>query len=312
MRPVLAGAATAAALACAVAVGACGFGAGPSSGGTATLTVTRDYGSKTLVSATDSDPPSSETVIRFLDAQADITTRYGGGFVQSIDGLAGTGDSDWFFYVNGTESPIGSADVQVKGGDRIWWDYRNWSAAMSVPAVVGSWPEPFAQAAAEPPKPVPVECLDVRPACETVSRRIAATGVKATIVGEAKSGSSGAPRVLVGTWPGVGADPAVDDLRGPQDTGVFATFKGPIHGGWHLIGGDQTGHPARDLGPGAGLVAALRGSGDEPTWIVTGSGSLAVRRAAGALDSDSLHNRYAIAATGGGTVPLPIVPGGGE
>jgi hypothetical protein len=119
--------------------------------------------------------------------------------------------------------------------------------------------------------------------------------------------------VFGGMWPRGGAHPAVDDLRdSPQGTGVFATFKGPIHGGWHLIGVDQTGHPARDLGPGAGLVAALQGSGDQPTWIVTGSGASAVRRAADALDSDSLRNRYAIAATGGGPVPLPIVAGGGE
>src|SRR5690242_8021986 len=197
MRLVPAGVATAVALACAVAVAACGFGAGPSSAGTATLTVTRDYGSRTLVQATDSDPPSSETVIRLLDSRADITTRYGGGFVQSIDGLAGTGSSDWFFYVDGVESPIGSADVQVKGGERIWWDYRNWSATMSVPAVVGSWPEPFAQASADHPKPVPVECLGVRPACEEVSRRLTEAGSKASIVPVAKAGVD-APRVLVG------------------------------------------------------------------------------------------------------------------
>src|SRR5689334_1831316 len=139
MTAASAGVATAAALACAVAVAACGFGPGPPSSGIGALTVTRDYGSKTLVRATVNDPPASETVIRLLDSNADITTRYGGGFVQSINGLAGTGDSDWFFYVNGIESPVGSADVRVKGGDQIWWDYRNWSAAMSVPAVVGSW-----------------------------------------------------------------------------------------------------------------------------------------------------------------------------
>src|SRR5919204_6708554 len=113
MRFVPAGAAPAAALGGAVAVAACGFGAGPSSDGTATLTVTRDYGSRTLVEATDSDPPASETVIRLLDSQADITTRYGGGFVQSINGLAGTASSDWFFYVNGAESPVGAAEVHV-------------------------------------------------------------------------------------------------------------------------------------------------------------------------------------------------------
>jgi uncharacterized protein DUF4430 len=307
-----AGVAAAAALACTVAVAACGFGAGPSSGGTATLTVTRDYGSKTLVEATDSEPPSSETVIRLLDSQADITTRYGGGFVQSIDGLAGTGSSDWFFYVNGVESPVGSADVQVKGGEKIWWDYRDWTAAMSVPAVVGSWPEPFAQASADHPKPVPVQCLGARPACEAVAHRLAAAGVKASVESGAQGDSPSGPRLLVGPWTLVRSDPAVGGLRGPQSTGVFATFKGPTHGGWHLIGLDQTGHPTRDLGPGAGLVAALGGSGDGPTWIVTGSGGSAVARAAEALDSDALRNHYAVAATGGGPVPLPIVPGGGE
>ena len=116
--------------------------------------MTRDYGAETLVDeATDDDPPESETVIRLLDREADITTRYGGGFVQSIDGLAGAERGgrryDWFFYVNGIESPVGAADVHVHGGDRIWWDYRDWTDAMRVPAVVGSWPEPFAQASAE-------------------------------------------------------------------------------------------------------------------------------------------------------------------
>jgi hypothetical protein len=304
---------TAAALACAVAVTACGFGAGPSSGGTATLTVTRDYGSRALVEATESDPSASETVIRFLDGNADIATRYGGGFVQSIDGLAGTGDSDWFFYVNGVESPVGSADVQVRGGDRIWWDYRNWSAAMSVPAVVGSWPEPFAQASADRPRPVPVDCLGVRPACETTSQRLAAVGVKAPISFGGRGGSTGGPRVVVGPWARVRGASGIDGLGGsPASDGVFATFKGPTSGGWHLIGLDEAAHPARDFGPGGGLVAALRGTGDEPTWIVTGSGGPAVRRAAAALDPGSLRDRYAIAATPEGFVPLPIVSGGGE
>ena len=86
--------------------------------------------------------------MRVLDRNAEIETRYGGGFVQSIDGLAaveeaGAGPSDWFFYVNGVESEIGAADYPLHGGERIWWDYRDWGAAMRVPAVVGSWPEPF-------------------------------------------------------------------------------------------------------------------------------------------------------------------------
>jgi hypothetical protein len=301
MNAVFAGLATAAALACAVALAACGFGAGPSSPGTATLTVTRDYGSNTIVQATAEDPPSSETVIRFLDSEADITTRYGGGFVQSINGLAGTGDSDWFFYVNGIESPVGSADVQVKGGDKIWWDYRNWTASMSIPAVVGSWPEPFARESS----PVPVQCLDDRAACKLAKDRLMGVGVPARITDTKPAGTS--PRLLVGTWAKVRDDPVVHDFRGgPASTGVFATVKGSTASGWHLVGLDPTGTPVRDLGAGAALVAAL---GRPPTWVVTGFRPTAVVRAAKLLNKGALQNRYAVVAVAGRRVPLPIVHG---
>jgi hypothetical protein len=247
--------------------------------------------------------------MRLLDREAEITTRYGGGFVQSIDGLSGGRGDDWFFYVNGLESPIGAAEVRVEGGDRIWWDYREWTGAMSVPAVVGSWPEPFAQASASEPEPVRVLCLGVRTACEVTADRLADVGVTARIEVRAEERSTDSPRVLVGPWAQVRDDPAVSGLRGgPASTGLFATFKGTAGIEWRLIGLDPRGDPRRNLGSGAGLVAAL-GRGDPPTWIVTGSGRPAVRRAAEALDSGSLRNRYAVAATGQGSIPLPIIRG---
>ncbi|MEK6271138.1 MAG: DUF4430 domain-containing protein [Actinomycetota bacterium] len=311
------GLAAAAVLVCAAAVAGCGLGSGPSSEGTATLTVTRDYGSKTLVDEAETDPPSSETVIRFLDREAEITTRYGGRFVQSIDGLAGTQSGgrrhDWFFYVNGIWSAVGSADVHVHGGDRIWWDYRDWTDAMRVPAVVGSWPEPFAQASAEGEhRPVRIECLAGGSACETAANRLADAGVESSVErGEGGPRSTGAPRLLVGRWSEVRDDRTVDQLRGgPAATGVFATFKGPTDGAYHLIALDPTATPVRDLGPNAGLVAALEG-GDQPAWIVTGSGRSAVRRAAGSLDAVALRDRYAVAApVQAPPVALPLQPDG--
>jgi hypothetical protein len=292
------------ALVCAAAAAGCGFGPGPSSEGTATLTVTRDYGSSTLVDEAEEDPPSSETVIRFLDREAEIATRYGGGFVQSIEGLAGTESEgrryDWFFYVNGIESSVGSAEVHVRGGDRVWWDYRDWTDAMRVPAVVGCWPEPFARASAgDGGPPVRVECLGGGGACETALDRLAEAGVKAGIERRAggPAASTEAPRVLVGPWHRVRDDSAVDELRGgPAENGVFAAFKGPIDGAYHLIALDPTATPARDLGAGTGLVAALHGGDEAPTWIVTGSGGSAVRRAVRSLDAAALRNRYAVAA----------------
>ena len=98
----------------AVAAPGCGLGPGESSEGEARLDGDPlDYGAERLLEATVSDPSASETVIRVLDREAEITTRYGGGFVQSIDGVEGDfsdGRSlDWFFFVNGIESSRGSA-----------------------------------------------------------------------------------------------------------------------------------------------------------------------------------------------------------
>jgi Domain of unknown function (DUF4430) len=314
------GLAAAAALVCAAAAAGCGLGPGPSSRGTATLTVTRDYGSKTLVSTTEVDPPAAETVLRFLDREAEITTRYGGGFVQSIDGLVGRQDEgrryDWFFYVNGVESPVGAAEVRVHGGDRIWWDYRDWTDAMRVPAVVGSWPQPFARGGEEGSQPAVIDCAGASAPCETAASRLENAGARPRIrrITGTKPGEAD-PALLVGPWASIRGLAAAAGLRGgPEANGVFATFKGPQRGHYHLIGLDVTGSPARDLGPRAGLVAAL-GEGDRlPTWVATGSNSVGVRRAVQLLDGDDLTSRYAVAATGERDVPLPVLSraGGGE
>jgi hypothetical protein len=297
----------------------CGFGPGPSSEGEATLTITHDYGAEKVLETSESDPAESETVLRFLDREADITTRYGGGFVQSIDGVAGavTGGrtSDWFFFVNGVESDVGAAEVAVRGGDRIWWDYRDWSNAMRAPAVVGSWPEPFAQASAGADRrPVRVVCAGRKSACGKVAERLGDEGVDASI----ESPQSGARaereapgmRLLVGPWPAIDSDPAAAQLgRGPATSGVFARFDRGA-GGWRLVELDSAAEPIARLGAGAGLVAAVRAGDDEPTWLVTGTDAAGVERAASALDPDTLVDRYAVAVEGGGPVPLPAAADG--
>ncbi len=113
----------------ALAAAGCGLGPG-SKVGDAELTVTRDYGTVPVLHRQLGDLTESDTVIRVLERNADITTRYGGGFVQSIEGLeaeeSADGSFDWFFYVNGVESTIGAADYSLHGGESIWWDYRDW------------------------------------------------------------------------------------------------------------------------------------------------------------------------------------------
>jgi Domain of unknown function (DUF4430) len=312
----------AAVLLAAAGLAGCGFGAGESSEGTATLLVTRDYGAKQLVDAGEEDPAESDTVMRFLDREAEITTRYGGGFVQSIEGLASTlagGRShDWFFYVNGIESPVGAAESSLRGGDRVWWDYHDWTDVMRVPAVVGSFPEPFLQRPEEDDRaPVEVVCAGSRDHCEETGERLAEAGVETAISSPPSAGQEAGPlpgdedalRLLVGPWDAVREDPAAAQLeRGPEASGVFAEFRRRA-AGWQLVAFDERARAATRLDRSAGLVAALRAGEDPATWVVTGSDRAGVEGAVGALDEDALAGRFALAVAGGRGLALPVASG---
>jgi hypothetical protein len=289
-----------AAVAIAAAATGCGFGPGESSEGEATLTVTRDYGAEPVLRVSQSDPPESETVIRFLDRETEITTRYAGGFVESIDGVDGTIEggrsNDWFFFVNGIESDLGAAEVHVRGGDRIWWDYRDWTDALRTPAVVGSWPEPFAQASVDEAqrRDVTIECFGPRAPCEAAAGRLADQGVEPAIT-DPGTAAEDALRMLVGPWGEVRGDPVAADLeREPAASGVFARFE-PAGGGWRLAVLDARGEEAERLGAGAGVVAALRRGSDPATWVVSGVDGDGVDRAVAALGM-ALADRYAVVA----------------
>jgi hypothetical protein len=247
--------------------------------------------------------------MRLLQRSFEVETRYGGGFVQSIDGLAGGRENgrplDWFIYVNGVESDVGAADVQLHDGDRIWWDFHDWGATPHIPAVVGSFPEPFAHGADGKRYPVVLECADdVEDACKTVSQRLAAIGVVAgrqtlgTGVGERTV------RVLVGRWIDLRADQALEQIdRGPAASGVFAHF---IADGRALELLDAKGDPISDIHAGAGLVAATRFEQQAPTWAITGTDAVGVMAAARALDEHTLARHFAIALDGGHAIGLPV------
>lgn len=122
-----------------LALSGCGGGGGH---GSAVIWVTRDRGATVLYTGT---VPSGLTAMQALDRVQKISTRYGGRYVQSIDGVSGslTKQHDWFYFVNGVEEGVGATEVRLHAGDVEWWDYRSWShGQMSVPVVVGAWPKP--------------------------------------------------------------------------------------------------------------------------------------------------------------------------
>ena len=210
-------------------------------------------------------------MIRLLDREADITTRYGGGFVQSIDGPSRRARRRPLARLvllrqrdrvaASARADVPSAAATGSGGTTATGPRR-----CSVPAVVGSWPEPFAAGGRRRGRP--------RAGARRVPRRAAPP---ATSVARAPRRRPGVehrrPRApetarACGSWsgPGRGCAPTrvaaqLDD--GPATSGVFARFER----GRRRLAADR----ARPDGPtrprrsaaGAGLVAAMR-RGDEP------------------------------------------------
>lgn len=292
----------------ALAAAGCGLGAG-SDLGEVTIRITRGYGAENLVKPAEEGVTEADTVMRVLERNAEIETSYGGGFVQSIEGLEAeesgeAGPEDWFFYVNGVESAVGAADYGLKGGEAIWWDYHRWRKAMHVPAVVGSFPEPFTGGYEGDRHPVAVVCRGAVAACDVVRGRLEDEGVKL-----AGAAAGDAIRVLVGPWQRLRGDPAAAQIdRGPSASGVFAAFKSNTAGGCLVQGLDENGVLTRVFGADAGLVAATRRYEAPPTWVVTGCDPAGVGAAARLLNPADLDGRFAVAAEAGAepvSLPLP-------
>jgi hypothetical protein len=294
----------AALLLAALAAAGCGLGPGAEVG-PVELTVTREFGAVPMLRRSV-EARESDTVLRVLEGSAEIATRYGGGYVSAIDGVSEDQRSgnpyDWFFFVDGVESPVGAADVDLSGGESVWWDYRDWSATNHVPAVVGQWPAPFTGSGGE--EPVVVECRGADAPCASVRAALRREGVAPAAGHPGK-----AIRILVGTWAQLQRDPAAQLLQaGPAESGVYAEFA-PGGGGEGLLALDERGERSRPLGPEAGLVAATSRFGGAPIWLVTGVTEAAVREAAAALDASRLRDHYAVAIEHGKVTPLPVRAG---
>jgi hypothetical protein len=304
------------ALGCVLCVAGCGIGPGAAPSAVRLL-VTQDFGAHVLRETPRPKVNGQETVMSLLLRNETATTRYGGAFVQSIDGLSGThtdsGPVDWFYYVNGVEAGKGAAATNVHPGDHIWWDRHDWSQTNDVPAVVGSFPEPFLNGLEGKRFPVRVECsTDAGAACGAVTRSLQDVGVPAATSALGSGGGEAILRVLVGTWAALRADGGVAQIeRGPRASGVYATF-GASGKSLRLL--DPDGRIVQTANAGAGLIAATKRGKEAPAWVVTGTDVAGVQRAAGDFAEPELRDHFALAVLPNGAVPVPVIasaaPGG--
>jgi hypothetical protein len=270
-----------------------------------TLTVTRDFGTRAVGSVTERRVVASQTVMQLLERSFSVRTDSGQGVVRSIGGVSASANRvRWFFHVNGIEPTATAARTKVHNGDRIWFDLHDASAAASIPAVVGSFPEPFLRGRGGKRLPTVLECApDASAACDRVAAALRAAGIPAASQALGTGSGTDSLTFLVGTWNALRLTLAAGLIqRGPAASGVYAKFAA-TGGALELL--DPRGRVARTFGRGAGLIAATAQNGNGPTWLVTGTDVTGVSAAADTLTAPRLGRHFALAVDGGADLPVP-------
>ena len=108
-----------------------------------TVTITKDFGKELLLEKTIAVAPDI-SALEVSKQVAEIETKYGGGFVSSINNVSSSYPKtqyDWFFYVNGFLSKTGASNYVIMNGDSIVWDYHRWDVSQFQSAILGSYPK---------------------------------------------------------------------------------------------------------------------------------------------------------------------------
>ena len=115
----------------------------------------------------------------------------------------------------------------------------------------------------------------------------------------------------MGEWEDVRGEAAAHEIEeGPGKSGVFAR---PARGasGYEIDLLDPQGRVVRRLGAGAGIVAAARFEGQQPTWVVSGTEAAGLERAVRLVGVSTLRDRFAVATAGQTPISLPVRAGAG-
>ena len=205
--------------------GCAGFlpGKGSGTGGHATVWITKNRGTQ-LVRA--GRVRAGQTLMRALGSLAPVDTRYGGRYVQSIDGVSGSASAqrDWFWFVNGLLGDTSAAEYRLHPGDVAWWDYRAWGKDYGTDVVVGAFPEPFLHGFDGRVRPAAVRYApSLRSGAERVAELLHARSVRP--LGEPVAANANVFRLVTGPRRFVAAFRTPGS--GPDGAVVF-TYSGPV------------------------------------------------------------------------------------
>jgi hypothetical protein len=282
-----------------------------------TVIVTKDFGKELILEREIAIEPGTNAM-EALQMVAGIETKYGGGFVSSINGTsseyggASSSKNDWFFYINGISSNVGPNDYILREGDIEHWDFRDWSYQQFVPAVIGDYPQPFLSGFKG--NAVPTVVVYDAPFSEvaaSLAENLKAAGVTqiSTITADQLSEETKEQsNLIIIANPQNGLISELNSLH--KRLGFYAYMEDG-----KIISLDATGNPSGEYGAGCGLIQATQnpwnpdgiGACENVVWMITGSDASGVESAAMSLvnNCSELLHAYAVIVNGDSIIKIP-------
>lgn len=281
------------------------------------LLVTRDFGHQKMFGRTVGlvrDEVGMEVLFRNLDIQ----TAYGGGFVNSINGLESgytffTGEDrkkhDWFYWVNGILAPVGIAEYRPQPGDVVWWDYHDWGMTMFIPAVIGSYPQPFRNGFwGKNPGTVVMYTQEYGKEALQLKQSLEARGVKQVDTAPYDPEVLKAPKkyyILLGLWDQLAAGSEVirDINTRNKLVGVYARFENGM-----VKALDFKGNAVNSFSRAGAIYAYGASIGSlNPVWMVTGTDDEGFRLALNTLINNpgAVKEHFGAVVTKDGVINVP-------
>ncbi|GEM_PF-504796 len=280
-----------------------------------TLWITRDFGRITVLNR--KVPLEKEwSVFEVLQSSADITTSYGGSYIESINGLKsvtggfGGKKQDWLYYVNGVFCDVGALDYYPCPGDVVWWDYHRWENMATFPSVIGCYPQPFLSGFRGQANPtVIMSSENHRDLAGKLKQSLEAQGVVAVNVKGLDPGlleDRQNPVIILGEWSELSKVKWLEDLnKAYPKNGTCVHFTA---GAVELL--DYKRHVARTVSGDVGIVTATgTGSGDpNPLWLVVGTSPKGLGQVVSVLVNNpgKIKGMYGTAILEGKVIRLPL------
>jgi hypothetical protein len=269
-----------------------------------TVMVTKDFGQE-LILAQEIELEEGTDAMTALKAVAEVETKYGGGFVEAINGLSseyegGNKKRDWLYYINGISLSLGAKDYILQDGDVEHWDFRDWSYRQMIPAIIGAFPQPFLSGVKGEVKPTAMVYDDpFAEEAKALATKLEGWGTSEVLLTSAEALSEAVKESYNLIIIGKADNGLILELNQiPKKLGFFARLDGD-----KITVLDEKGEPAGEYGVGWGLIQATQnpwspggvGSGESIVFIVTGTDEKGIKSAAQALINNSEGLRYAYA-----------------